>query len=382
MADINFIEVDAGEIYNMIITALETKVSEPLYPGDERRLFGEAVAAVMVGVFNKLNDDARQSLLRYARGTVLDAIGERVDTPRLEPNKASTVLRFSMSQALGQNVVIPAGTRATPDSTLYFATSRPAVLPAGETHVDVDAEATEGGGAYNGYRPGTVSTLVDLVPYVNRVQNIDTTHGGDDGEPYTEEGDDAYRERIRLASARFSTAGPEAAYKYYALSADPGIRDVRIISDQAAGTVSIVTLMEDGGGPSEDVAARVLEAANDATVRPLGDKVTVEAPTFQEYDLELKYYVTQETEAAAIQTIEGLGGALDQFVGWQGGSIGRDINPDKLRALVLCPNWESETPLAGALRVDVVAPSYAVLDERSVARYSGQAKVTHEVVKE
>ena len=118
MADINFIEVDAGEIYNMIITALETKVSEPLYPGDERRLFGEAVAAVMVAVFNKLNDDARQSLLRYARGTVLDAIGERVDTPRLEPNKASTVLRFSMSQALGQNVVIPAGTRATPDSTL------------------------------------------------------------------------------------------------------------------------------------------------------------------------------------------------------------------------------------------------------------------------
>ena len=157
---------------------------------------------------------------------------------------------------------------------------------------------------------------------------------------------------------------------------------MRIISDQAAGTVSIVTLMEDGGGPSEDVAARVLEAANDATVRPLGDKVTVEAPTFQEYDLELKYYVTQETEAAAIQTIEGLGGALDQFVGWQGGSIGRDINPDKLRALVLCPNWESETPLAGALRVGVVAPSYAVLDERSVARYSGQAKVTHEVVKE
>ena len=62
MADINFIEVDAGEIYNMIITALETKVSEPLYPGDERRLFGEAVAAVMVAVFNKLNDDARQSL--------------------------------------------------------------------------------------------------------------------------------------------------------------------------------------------------------------------------------------------------------------------------------------------------------------------------------
>ena len=36
MADINFIEVDAGEIYNMIITALETKVSEPLYPGDGR----------------------------------------------------------------------------------------------------------------------------------------------------------------------------------------------------------------------------------------------------------------------------------------------------------------------------------------------------------
>ena len=380
--NINFIEVDAGEIYNMIITALETKVSEPLYPGDERRLFGEAVAAVMVAVFNKLNDDARQSLLRYSRGTVLDAIGERVDTPRLDPNKASTVLRFSMPQAIGQNVVIPAGTRATPDSTLYFATARPAVLAAGETFVDVEAEATEGGAAYNDYRPGTVSTMVDLVPYVSKVENTVATHGGDDGEPYTEEGDDAYRERIRLAPAKFSTAGPEAAYKYYALSADPQIRDVRIVSDQAAGTISIITLMDDGGGPSEDVAARVLEAANAATVRPLGDKVTVEAPTFQDYDLELKYYVTQETEAAAIETIEGQGGALDQFINWQGGTIGRDINPDKLRALVLCPHWESETPLVGAIRVDVAAPGYTTLDERSVARYSGKATVTHEVVKE
>lgn len=379
---INFIEVDAGEIYNMIITALETKVSEPLYPGDERRLFGEAVAAVMVAVFNKLNDDARQSLLRYSRGTVLDAIGERVDTPRLDPNKASTVLRFSMPQAIGQNVVIPAGTRATPDSTLYFATARPAVLAAGETFVDVEAEATEGGAAYNDYRPGTVSTMVDLVPYISKVENTDATHGGDDGEPYTEEGDDAYRERIRLAPAKFSTAGPEAAYKYYALSADPQIRDVRIVSDQAAGTISIIPLMDDGGSPSEDVAARVLEAANAATVRPLGDKVTVEAPTFQDYDLELKYYVTQETEAAAIETIEGQGGALDQFINWQGGMIGRDINPDKLRALVLCPHWESETPLVGAIRVDVTAPSYTILDERSVARYSGKATVTHEVVKE
>jgi len=378
--EINFYTIDAGEIYDLIISALEQKVGEPLYPGDERRLFGEADAAVWAALYNALNDSARQSLLRYARGTVLDAIGERTDTGRLSPTAANAKLRFAVAQVLSQNVIIPTGTRATADSTYYFATTEPAVLYAGSLYVDVPAEATVGGAACNGYKAGTVRTLIDLIPYITSVQNTTETSDGDDGEPYTEEGDARYRERIRLAPASFSTAGPEAAYRYYAMSADPGITDAKPVSDQEAGTVNIVVLMSDGSGPDDDVAAKVLGACTASEVRPLNDKVTVDSPSFADYDIEIKYYVTTETRAAAVQAIEGEDGALARYVEYQGGVLGRDINPDKLRALVLCPNWEDG--LTGALRVDIVSPHYMELGEREVARFSGVATVTHEVVKE
>ena len=42
-----------------------------------------------------LNDVGRQTLLRYARGEVLDAIGERQDVKRLEGTPAKTTMRFS-----------------------------------------------------------------------------------------------------------------------------------------------------------------------------------------------------------------------------------------------------------------------------------------------
>lgn len=379
---INFFPIDAGRIYDDTISFLESYVSEPLYPGDERRLFGEAIVALMAAVLNKCNEDARQSLLRYAGGTVLDAMGERVRTSRLQPDMAVTVLRFSVPSPLAFNVLIPSGTRATPDSTHYFATKTVAVLTSGSFYVDIDAEATEGGAAHNGFGPGMINTIVDLVPYIGSVANLTTTVDGDDGEPYTTDGDDAYRERIRIAPAQFSTAGPEAAYRYYALSADADIDDVKIISDQQAGTINIVVLMKDGEGPSAEFAEKILSVVSDQSVRPLNDLVRIDHPNFIGYNIEFKYYVTAENEEAAINTIEGAGGSIDQYRTYQDGAIGRDINPDKLRALVLAPSWDQDATLTGALRIDVISPSFQVLTDREVARFSGNITVSHEVVEE
>ena len=75
--DIKLTTTDASTLYKTIITELEKGAGEPLYPGDERRIFGEALVPVFVALYNSLNDVGRQTLLRYARGEVLDAIGER-----------------------------------------------------------------------------------------------------------------------------------------------------------------------------------------------------------------------------------------------------------------------------------------------------------------
>ncbi len=379
MPDINFLNINANDLYRQIIEELENGVGEPLYPGDERRIFAEALVPVFLAIFSSVNDAAKQKMLRYARGTVLDALGERTNTKRLEAQPAKTILRFIVSKPQPFNIIIPKWTKATPDANVYFATDEEAILKAGTYSVDVPASSVTGGSFNNGYAPDTITTLVDLIPFISGVTNIVTTYGGDDGEPYTEEGDEHYRERIRLASSKFSVAGPQKAYIYWAKTADPEIEDVAVLSP-SAGVVKIVPLLKGGEIPDETVLKKVLAVTSADDIRPLTDHVIVEAPAIEYYDIELKYYTTASNEGIVINNIEGPGGAIERYIQWQDTALGRDINPDQLRRFILSPTW-AEVP-TGALRVDIIKPVFTSLDKTKVARFSGNLIVTHEVVEE
>ncbi len=176
--DIHLTTIDSSTIYTELITALEKGAGEPLYPGDERRIYGEALVAVFVALYNKLDDVGRQTLLRYARGV-----------KRLEGDTAKTVMRFSLSTPRETNIIIPKWTKVTPDGENYFATDEIAVLQAGTYSVEIPTSAVGNGVKFNGYAAGTITTLVDLIPYIESVTNLTETAGGDDGEPYTEAGD-------------------------------------------------------------------------------------------------------------------------------------------------------------------------------------------------
>ena len=441
-----FITTDADLIFEEIITTLEAGVSEPLYPGDERRIFGEALVPLFVSMYNAMNDAARQKMLRYARGEVLAALGERVGVERLAPAEATTVLRFSLNNAIAENIIIPAGTRATSDNTRYFSTTRTAVIEAGQLYVDVEAVSEGGGTQFNDIAVGAVNVLVDLIAFVDTVSNTEVTAGGAD-----EEDDHSLRERIRVAPSKLSTAGPVNGYRYWAMSADSSIADVAVKSEQEtiarfltvngskaykgggdliaeslvvylsdgstpatagvdykatyaddlltielmaggdlegsgelkieidrtnAGVVKIVPICENGELPDETILEKVLAACSASEVRPLTDNVVVEAPKVQEYDIELTYYTTAANEGACIQTVEGGGGAIDQYIEWQAGALGRHINPDKLRALMLAPVGDVAV---GATRVVITSPEFSELNDTTIARFSGKKTIRHEV---
>lgn len=376
MPDFDFVETDAAKIYTAIVGSLMDNVGEPLYPGDERRIFGEAIVAVMVALYSEFNDKMKQRTLQYARGPVLDAIGARYEVVRAQPAHAAAVFRFSVSEPMTENIIIEAGTRITSDGSVYFATDKIAVLQSGDTYINVPATCQEGGAAYNGFTPGSIATLVDLIPYISEVKNTTTSTGGDDGEPYTTDGDNRFRERIRLAPATQSTAGPESAYRYFALTADPDIIDVAIDSPEA-NIVNIYPLMTGGAVPDEKTLEKVEAVCSADDVRPMTDKVAAIAPTQVSYDIQLKYYCTKENEADTVKAVEGAGGAVDRYMEWQCGAIGRDINPDQLRRLILCPDWD--TTLVGADRVDMVKPAFVELTAYQVAKFSGAVLITHEV---
>lgn len=375
MADINFVETDSSKLYTAIIGSLMDECNEALYPGDERRIFGEALVSVFVALYSEFNDKMKQRTLQYARGEVLDALGERYGVERAAPASATATFRFTAAAAQAENIIIPAGTRITTDGSVYFATQTTTVLPTGALYVDVLGVCTTGGSQYNGFTAGTIKTLVDLIPYISGAQNITTSTGGDDGEPYTDEGDERLRERIRLAPSALSTAGPESGYRYHTLSADPDIVDVAIdCPEDAPNTVNIYPLMKGGAIPDGDTLEKVLAAMAD-DVRPMTDKVQVMAPEQVEYTINIKYYCTKDDEAATIETIEGDGGAIDQYIAWQSAALSRDINPDQLRRFVLAPSSGT-----GAARLEVTAPSFQQLTKAQVAKLSGVPTVSHEVI--
>ena len=267
MSELTFLETNSEKIYNTVITSLEKSVGEPLYPGDERRIFGDALVAVVLAIYSKANDACKQKMLKYARGAVLDALGERYACHRISPVSAKTIFRFSLDSAITTNIIIPEGTRATPDNEVYFRTTELAVLQAGAVFVDIPAECTIVGEAYNGYLVGDINRLVDLIPFIDSVKNITVTYDGNDGEPYPEEdggiGDEHYRGRIRLAPTALSVAGPRDAYEYHAKSADASIADVAIIS--SVQRISKIINVREGhayiGGTGYDPASVVIEGA-------------------------------------------------------------------------------------------------------------------------
>ena len=446
MSDINFITTNADEIYDTVMDELENGVNETLYPGDERRIFGEAIAAVIVSVYNSVNDACRQKMLRYARNEVLDALGENRDTHRLDPTSATTTLRFGINKEMASNIIIPAGTRATNDFVHYFLTDAVAVLYAGSLYVDVPATAESGGNDYNDIPAGEISQIVDIsdIPLIDYVTNTAATEGGGDRED-----DESYRERIRETENRLSVAGPAKAYKYWAMTANPLVTDAVVESETETvtrtlpvydghafqgganllpetltvylpsgaeatpetdytatyndelltlalsgdlaeaetvkieitrnmyGRVKIVPICAGGEIPDEDILADVLAACSADDVRPLTDLVQVEAPTTYQYDIELEYWTTKANESEVVENVEGSGGAIDQYIYWQGSSLDQDINPDYLRKLILCPHWEEG--LTGATRVNIIKPVYTELPSTTVAEFSGKLTVSHKV---
>ncbi len=379
MADLDLITTDSRTIYLNTIAGLESELNEPLYPGDERRLFAEAQNAFLTSYQNTANEQFKQRFMQYASGEVLDAHGISEGCIRLEKQKAKAIQRFSLSAEQKMNVVIPVGTKVTADSEKYFQTIEVAVIEAGKLYVDTIVEAVEGGADYNGYAINQLNLLVDLIPYVANVTNLEATYGGDNGEPYPEEdggaGDESYRERIKLVQSTKSTAGAQSTYEYYAKSADASIEDVKVTSPNPC-EINILVLCKDGKIPDEEILAKVETAVTAKEVRPLGDRVTVSGVEPVKYDIELVYYMPIAEENSVVEFVESDGGAIDKYIAWQSERIGRAINPDRLRADIL----KSDVNPVGAERVEIVSPTYQTLASTQIAQWSGIAKVSHEKI--
>ncbi len=331
------------------ITGEETTLPE----ASPVRFMAYSFAAQIYQAYKFIDYAGKMNLLKYSEGDYLDNLGAFKKITRLPAAEATVMLEFSMDGIRASVTGIPGGTRVK-SADLYFYTSEYAEIPIGETSVIVSAFAAEAGIAYNGCEIGSINRIVDPVPYISSVTNINVSSGGSDVES-----DNDYTYRIYMAPFSYSVAGPAEAYKYWALQARADIEDVCVYTP-APCEVNVTFLLEGGILPDEAAITDVEEFLRTKEIRPLTDLVTCEAPIETEYELNLTYYINRSDSAVASSIQTAVNNAIEAYKGWQR-KIGRDINPSELIKRIVA---------AGAKRAEIISPVYVKVDDYAIASCS------------
>lgn len=353
LPEINFLEKDPEAIERDILFYIEEATGMTFSNADPRRKFIQALVPYIVQERNNLDYALKQNLLAYAEDEFLDHKGEDVSTPRLEATPAVTTMEFILEEERVSPLTIEAGTLFLVGEDTYFETQETIVVPVGQHTVQVKAVCTEPGEKGNGYLPGEITELVRPLPWVKDVRNITTSAGGVEVED-----DDAYAERIRMAPESFSVAGPSGAYEYWAKTASQEIVDV-VVSSPLPGIVDIRILLKDGELPTQEILDRVFEVCSDKSVRPLTDKVTVNAPEIVQYDVDVEYWVLKSNVSSFSTIQDRVEQALQDYLIWQKSKMGRDVDLSELIARL---------KEAGAYRVAVHSPMYQAIEQHQVAK--------------
>lgn len=311
-----------------------------------------AASVQIYHIYLHIDMSGKMDLLKYAYGSFLDNLGALRGVKRLDASPSAVMVRFTLSAPRPSVIVIPQGTRVS-DGEIYFQTDRPAEIAIGDTYADITCTCLTSGKAGDGILAGAINTIVDPIPYVEKVESIEDSSGGSDKET-----DEDFAYRIYLAPGSYSVAGPSRAYKYFAKSFSASVGDVDV-SSPLPGDIEIRFLMSDGSLPSESMCLDLLKFISADDVRPFTDHVSVLVPDVQEFDVAFTYYINKSDtyKAAAVQ--RSVEAAVNKYVKWQTNVIGRDINPFMLTKYVV---------EAGAKRIEMSSPVFQKVPPGHVAR--------------
>ena len=347
-----FIPTDAGALVSALVSGYERLTGASVQPASPEKLFIQCVADVLLQERALNNYTGNQNIPSRASGENLDALGELfyvTERPAAQPAVCSQ--RFHISQAQAAAILIPAGTRVTDASgALVWETVEDVYVGIGDTCADVQVRCQTPGVAGNGYAAGQLNTIIDLFDYYDHCENTTASDGGAD-----EASDGEYYELMRASMDAYSTAGPQGGYIYHAKRVSTKIADVAANSP-TPGTVDLYVLMDDGTIAQPEIKNAVLAACSADTVRPLTDLVSVKDPETAAYDIAFTYYIPAESPLSPADIEAAVDAAVKQYVAWQCGRLGRDINPSYLIGLLM---------QTGIKRVDLTAPAFTVLRDGS-----------------
>jgi len=174
------------------------------------------------------------------------------------------------------------------------------------------------------------------------------------------ETDDEFRVRAQLGPEGWSTAGPEGAYLYHALSASAEVADVDV-SSPTPGVVRVVVLSHAPNGvASAELLATVDAALNAEEVRPLDDQVVVVSAGVASYDVSAVLKVGAGPDPAPL--IAAAVTAARAYAA-ERRKLGLGVTLDGLKAALMRPGVEAAPMTSPAADIAPVAEVAPVLDQ-------------------
>jgi phage-related baseplate assembly protein len=175
--------------------------------------------------------------------------------------------------------------------------------------------------------------------------------------PEVLETDAAYRRRLQLKPASYSTAGPRDAYLFHTLSAHADVLDAGVSTPYPGISVVAVLGRAESGVPEVGTLAAVEARLNELEVRPLCERVIVQPASVVLYAAHVRIY-TYPGADATVKTAEAT--AQLQALVASLYAVGMDANRSAIA---------SAAHVAGVQRVEVVHPAADVVcDMTAVAR--------------
>lgn len=299
----DFVTLEAAAIYALMAAKFEEETGRTLSPSQTETYMISALAYALTvrGAEEQLAFE--NCFVAYARTDWLDRHGADRNTPRLEAAAALTRLEFTTAAPAERRIGIPIGTRVSDAAgAVRFRVTEAAAIEIGESSAEAAAAAETPGLIANDFAPGALSTMVDVLPGVDAVANLDATAGGAD-----RESDQRYRARLALAFERISRGGAREAYVAVVLAWSQRVLDVAVIRPEP-GHIHLHPLMDaESGAPAPTQAE--MDALLDYVIpiAPQGDYLTVLAPASHDFsfalDLVLSDAGAQARAEAAVEAV-------------------------------------------------------------------------------
>ncbi len=240
------------EIYEELKSDVQSRTGLALNDGGDMAIRLRAFAYQIFSLSVQQEYVRRQMFPQTAEGEHLDYHAQMRGIERRGAVKAKGKIRFSIDEAVENDLAVAAGTSCMTEAGIEFVTTQSAAIGAGDLFCEAEAEAKEAGSAGN-VPAGSICYMMLAPKGVAACTNPEGFYDGSDAE-----GDESLRERVVSTYRTLPNGANKAYYEKTARSCE-GVAGVVVLpKNRGRGTVDVI-ISSGAGMPSDELVQAVAD---------------------------------------------------------------------------------------------------------------------------